>query len=89
MSDIADKAAKIQAFEELCAAECKLYVAGHKHLHDAVDRCQNYAVAFGLLEVISQDEVQYLMACAFGERPGGPAKKQLKKGDYDPFGEAR
>jgi len=88
MADIHDKSEKIQAFKELRTAECRLYVAGEKSLQQAVDRCQNFAVAYGLVDDLGQDEVQYLMAKAFGDKPGGPPKRQLKKGDYDPFGEA-
>jgi hypothetical protein len=81
-----DRAEKITAFRELCVTEARLYGLG-KSLHDAVDRCQNYAVAFGLVDDLGQDEIQLIMATAFGDRPGGPPKKQLKKGDFDPFGE--
>jgi hypothetical protein len=78
---------KRKTFRELCDAECRLYVLG-KHLHDAVDRCQHFAVAYGLVDAIGQDEVQFIMACAFGDRPGGPPKRQLQRGEHDPFAES-
>ena len=83
----ADRAEKISAFRDLCAAEARLYVLG-KPLHDAVDRCQNFAVAYAVLDDLGDFEVQLIMATAFAaDKPGGPANKQLRKGNYDPFGE--
>jgi len=79
----------IESFAQLCQSEARLYVIGEKSLLDAVDRCQNFAVAYGLVDDLGQDEVQLIMAKAFGERPGGPPKPQLKHGSFDPFGDAR
>jgi len=81
-------ASSVEAFADLCAAEARLYVIGEKSLLDAVDRCQNFAVAYGIVPLLGQDEVQRIMAEAFGDRPGGPPKRQLKRGTHDPFGDA-
>jgi hypothetical protein len=67
----------VEDFREFCEIQAALYVAGQQHLHDSVDRCQNRAVAFGLVAAIGQDAVQLIMATAFGERPGGPPRRPL------------
>jgi len=78
----------IESFAQLCSSEARLYVVGEKSLLDAVDRCQNFAVAYGLVADIGQDEVQFIMAEAFGTKPGLAPTPQLKRGDFDPFGDA-
>ena len=52
-------------FPTFCDAEAALYLARRKSLHDAVDACQDYAVGYGIVAAIGQDEVQLIMARAF------------------------
>jgi hypothetical protein len=61
-----DDVAGIDRFRARCAADAKLYADGSLGLPDAVDRSQQYAEAYGLLQIIGQDAVQQIIAEAFG-----------------------
>jgi hypothetical protein len=56
----------LAVFEARCKAQAALVAAGEFDLHDAVDALQAAAVATGLVAAIGQDEVQRIMARAFG-----------------------
>jgi hypothetical protein len=55
-----------QAFELRCEARAYLYSIGEYDLHTAVDQLQADAEKSGLIDEIGQDEVQRIMAAAFG-----------------------
>jgi hypothetical protein len=69
MADIASKSPidNRKVFETLCRTRAELFALGEYSLHDAVDRLQSWAVSNGLVEQLGQDEVQKIMAAAFGE----------------------
>ena len=52
-------------FSTFCDGQAALYGRGFKSLIDAVDRCQDHAVAYGYIAAFGQDEVQRLMHQAF------------------------
>jgi hypothetical protein len=56
----------VEAFTALCQARAMLFARGELELHEAVDALQAAAVRAGLVEQLGQDEVQRLMAEAFG-----------------------
>ena len=57
-----------QVFELRCEVRVYLYAIGEYELHEAVDVLQADAKASGLVDEIGQDEVQRIMAAAFGWR---------------------
>jgi hypothetical protein len=57
----------LECFEARCWARSHLYFEHEFELHEAVDVLQQSAVAWGLVATIGQDEVQRIMARAFGE----------------------
>jgi hypothetical protein len=56
----------VEIFRARCEARAVLFASGEITLHDAVDGLQADAVASGLVARIGQDEVQRIMAQAFG-----------------------
>ena len=59
----------IEVFTLRCEAKAYLVEVGYLALHDAVDELQAAAVRDRLVELIGQDEIQKILADAFGERP--------------------
>jgi hypothetical protein len=57
----------LEAFKARCWAKALLVSEGLMDFHEAVDGLQNAAVAFRLAERVGQDEVQRILAEAFGE----------------------
>jgi hypothetical protein len=57
----------LEVFTERCWARALLVREGVMEFQDAVDGLQNCAVAFGLVNRFGQDEIQRIMAEAFGE----------------------
>jgi hypothetical protein len=57
----------LEAFKARCWAKALLVSEGLMDFYEAVDGLQNAAVAFRLAERVGQDEVQRIMAEAFGE----------------------
>jgi hypothetical protein len=57
------------AFELRCWARAQLFAAGELELAEAVDLLQRDAVRDGLVDAIGQDEVQRILADAFGSVP--------------------
>ena len=52
-------------FSTFCQGQASLYGSREVALIDAVDRCQNHAVAYGYVRELGQDDVQRLMHEAF------------------------
>jgi hypothetical protein len=69
------RADPIVVFNLRCESRAKLWRAGEIDLHTAVDELQQAAEASGLVAAIGQDELQTLMAAAFGavREPTEPA----------------
>jgi hypothetical protein len=60
------------AFELRCWSRARLYVEGELELREAVDALQLGAAASGLVDELSQDEVQRILSLAFaGVTRGG------------------
>jgi len=57
---------RLAVFRARAEARALLFAAGELDLHDAVDGLQSYAETSGLVREIGQDEVQRIMAQAFG-----------------------
>ena len=60
--------ADVNFFRKRCDAQALLVAAGELHLHDAVDRLQTVAEAYGLVRKHGQDFIQKIMADAFRRR---------------------
>lgn len=60
-----DDVAPLLVLQARAEARAILFAAGELTLQDAVDGCQQYAEASGLLAEIGQDKVQEIMAQAF------------------------
>lgn len=56
----------VEAFRARCEADAERFARGELTLQDAVDRSQNYAVAYGLIEDFGQDACQQIISGAFG-----------------------
>lgn len=68
--------AAVEVFRLRCISRARLWASGEIDLDVAVDELQESAVASGLVELVGQDEVQFIMAEAFGAvrddlRPSG------------------
>jgi hypothetical protein len=68
MTERRARAVDVNVFCGRCDAEALLVAAGELHLHDAVDRLQTIAEAYGLVREHGQDRIQQIMADAFRRR---------------------